>query len=64
MQYKRIENEGDYKKITTVDDEGNYEQIARWGDGLITSHYKTTLQKMGWNSVEKFLEERKGFTST
>lgn len=61
MKYQRVENRNGYNVITTVDDTGVYEQIAQWKDGVITSRYKTTLQKMGWKSAREFLREKKKF---
>ena len=59
--YVRIENKGSYQRITTVDDDGNYEQVAKWSDGIITSRYRSNIFKMGWKSVKEFLRERPKF---
>lgn len=61
MKYQRIEQRNGYQHVTIVDTEGNYEQFNKWGDGKITAHFKTTLQKMGWNSTKEFLGERSRF---
>ena len=61
MKYQRKEDRNGYEIVTTVDDAGTYEQNAIWKDGVITSRYKTTLQKMGWNSTKEFLRDKKGF---
>ena len=59
--YQRTEHRNGYDVITTVDNNGNYEQVAKWADGLITSRYKMNLLQIGWGSVKEFLSERKGF---
>lgn len=60
--YRRIEDHKDHQHITTVNDAGEYEQIVRWNDGLVTSRSVGNIFKMGWASVKEFLTERKGFT--
>lgn len=62
MQYTRTIQGTGWDNITTVDDQGNYEQVNRCPEGTTLSYYKTTLQEMGWNSTREFLRERKGFT--
>lgn len=59
--YQRTEPRNGYDVITTVDDTGNYEQVAKWPDGSITSRYKMNLLQIGWGSVKEFLQERRGF---
>lgn len=59
--YKRTEHRNSYDVITTVDDNGNYEQYTKWFDGVITSRYKSNIFTMGWRSLKEFLRERKGF---
>ena len=59
--FQRIERRGSYDVITTVDINGNYEQIAKWADGTITSHSKMNIFQIGWASLKDFLRERKGF---
>ena len=59
--FQRIERRGNYDVITTVDINGNYEQIAKWADGTITSHSKMNIFQIGWASLKDFLRERKGF---
>ena len=59
--YQRIKQYPAYQIITTVDDNGVYEIVRKWADGVITSYYKSTVFKMGWKSVEEFLSNRKGF---
>ena len=61
--YQRTEHRNDYDVITTVDNNGNWEQVAKWADGSITSHYKMNLLQIGWGSVKEFLSERKGFVA-
>ena len=61
MKYQRITYHDGYETITTVTDSGVYEYISKWKDGVITSHYKTTLQNMGWRSLKEFLQYKKGF---
>jgi hypothetical protein len=61
--YQRTEHRGNYDIITTVDNNGNYEQVAKWLDGTITSHCKMNVLKIGWSSVKEFLRERKGFVA-
>ena len=59
--YQRIEHRDGYDIITTVDDNGNWEQVTKWFDGTITSHCKMNVLQIGWGSVEEFLKERRGF---
>ena len=59
--YQRTEHRNGYDVITTVDNNGNWEQVAKWADGSITSHYKMNVLQVGWSSVKEFLSERKGF---
>lgn len=62
MKYQREINYSEkYKNITIIDDEGNYEQFNKWGDGTITGCFRTTLYKMGWVSVKEFLKEKNNF---
>jgi hypothetical protein len=61
MVYKRIEFGGAYKRITTVDDNGDYKQYIQWADGTTTAHRTDNVIAMGWKSVKEFLRERKGF---
>lgn len=61
--YQRIEPRNGYDVITTVDDSGNYEQVAKWLDGTITSRYTMNLLQIGWGSVKEFLKERRGFVA-
>ena len=61
--YQRTEHRDDYDVITTVDDNGNWEQVTKWLDGTITSRYKMNLLLIGWGSVKEFLRERKGFVA-
>ena len=62
--YTRIENWGEFLKITDVNSEGSYYQRAVWPDGVVTGEYRTTLQDMGWASLHDFLAHRKGFKLT
>lgn len=62
--YTRIETHADYTRITDVDSEGRYYQRCVWPDGIVTSEYRTTLQSMGWLSLNEFLKHRKGFVLT
>lgn len=61
--YQRTEHRGGYDIITTVDNNGNCEQVTKWLDGTITSHCKMNVLKIGWSSVKEFLRERKGFVA-
>ena len=61
MQYQRVEDRGAFKRITTVDDNGDYTQYAQWVDGMKTSYTTDNVIRMGWKSVNEFLRERKGF---
>ncbi|MBP5710534.1 MAG: hypothetical protein J6W84_06115 [Bacteroidales bacterium] len=48
-------------RITTVDsDTGEYITEA-WISGTMTSRVKMNIYEMGWNSVDEFLKQRKGF---
>ena len=60
-QYRRIENKGSYKHITTVDETGKYIQIVKWNDGIITSHTEDNIFSMGWGTLREFLKNRHGF---
>ena len=62
-QYRRIEDKGEYKHITTVDESGKYVQIVKWNDGMVTSHTEGNLFAMGWNSLGEFLKSRSGFVA-
>jgi len=59
--YQRVQQYRAYQIITTVNDDGVYEQVRKWADGVITSHYKSNIFKMGWKSVKEFLKEKRGF---
>lgn len=59
--YQRIESTKGYKRITTVDTNGDYVQIVKFDDGTITSYYQDNIFKMGWKSLNEFLNFRKGF---
>lgn len=61
--YQRTEHRNGYDVITTVDNNGNYEQVTKWSDGTIASRYKMNLLQIGWGSVKEFLRERKGFVA-
>lgn len=61
--YQRVEHRTGYDVITTVDNNGNWEQVAKWADGTITSHCKMNVLQIGWGSVKEFLRERKGFVA-
>ncbi|MBR5202692.1 MAG: hypothetical protein IKW45_05455 [Clostridia bacterium] len=54
--YARIEKANGYKRITTVDDSGIYEQTCLWDDGIITSKVRLTLKEMGYSSLDEFLK--------
>lgn len=54
--YARIEQANGYKRITTVNDSGTYEQIWLWDDGVVTSRVRFTINEMGYSSLEDFLE--------
>lgn len=59
--YRRIEQIGDYSRITEVKESGEWRMRVEWPDGLVTSSHETTVQAMGWRSVGEFLRERPGF---
>ena len=61
-RYRRIEDRGDYKHITTIDESGKYVQIVKWNDGIVTSHTESNIFAMGWNSIKEFLTHHKGFS--
>ena len=60
-KYRRIENKGEYKHITTVDESGKYVQIVKWNDGIVTSHTEGNVFDFGWKSLREFFRERPGF---
>ena len=60
--YKRVEKRSiGSKLITTVNENGVYEQYTQWEDGTTHGYFKTTLEKMGWLSLQQFLLNKKGF---
>lgn len=61
LKYVRKTRQPGYTDITTVDEFGNYELKSVWPDGVVTSHVKTTIQKMGWANVTQFLRNKRGF---
>lgn len=62
MLYRRTEAAGAFRRVTEVLSDGTYTQRAIWPDGVITSVYKTTVQAMGWPSVQAFIKARPHFT--
>ena len=56
ITYARIEKANGYKRITTVNDSGTYEQICLWDDGIVTSHVRITFEEMGYSSLDDFLK--------
>lgn len=62
--YTRIENCGNYTRITDVDSEGRYCQRCVGPYGCSTGEHRTTLQAMGWPSLAEFLRCHKGFVLT
>jgi hypothetical protein len=59
--YQRIEHRDGYDIITTVDENGDYEQITKWLDGTIHNQYRSNIFTMGWHTLKEFLSERKNF---
>lgn len=61
--YIRVEDRGEYRNITTVDDDGNYYQRNVYGehDEHLLNEVRTTLTAMGWSSLAEFLKGRKRF---
>lgn len=64
--YTRVEPRAGYVIITDVDNKNRYYQRCVWDDGMITNQMRTTLDKMGWNSLDEFLRSPAGkcFTLT
>ncbi len=61
--YIRVEDHGEYRNVTTVDNEGNYCQYNVYGenDEHVLSEVRMTLNAMGWKSLAEFLKDRKRF---
>lgn len=60
-KYKRVNDFGAYKRITTVDTNGELTQYVEWVDGTKTGYITDNVIRMGWKSVKEFLRNRKGF---
>ena len=60
-RFQRTVSGGGYDLVTTVFENGDYEQIARFPDGMITSYCKGNIFTWGWRSLREFMRERKGF---
>ena len=60
--YIRIEDHGEYRNITTVDDDGNYHQRNVYGeyDEHLLNEVRTTLVAMGWRSLAEFRRATRG----
>lgn len=64
MYYKRTEDSDKkgYKRITEIHPSSDiYKQYTLWKNGIITGYTRCTFTELGWNSLEEFLKNRKGF---
>ena len=61
MIYRREINCGVIGRISTVDSDTGEYITETWISGTLTSRVKLDIYTMGWNSVDEFLKQRKGF---
>ena len=61
MIYRREITCGIIGRISTVDSNTGDYITETWISGTITSRVKLNIYTMGWNSVDEFLKQRKGF---
>ena len=48
-------------RISTVDSDTGEYITETWISGTMASRVKLDIYEMGWNSVDEFLKQRKGF---
>jgi hypothetical protein len=61
MIYRREINCGVIGRISTVNSDTGEYPTETWISGTMTSQVKLNSYEMGWNSVDEFLKQRKGF---
>lgn len=61
MIYRREITCGVIDRISTVESDTGEYITETWISGTMTSRVKLNIYEMGWNSVDEFLKQRKGF---
>lgn len=61
MIYRREITCGVIGRISAVDSDTGEYITETWISGTMTSRVKLNIYTMGWNSVDEFLKQRKGF---